>query len=305
MTRSPKTGRKLDRDTLRRAMQAVERIQPRDLARRPDTDTGVRPRAAVQKEFREAILPILDHVERLQHEFIPEALLTSPCGFCREPVTLRTPVANLVACYDGCPMCCEEAKRALRLVGRGLSGKLVSGSFLPPEVIAARNLAVQAIHDRRERQTAPRSFALTPVRNADGSVSFHSTRGSALTSTPAKPAEAAFGSSAGSRNAAAQKPTIRRRAVEPPAPRVRRCLEVFAEWGPDRKIRSPEFCALYKKKFASLKPDDPNLDSMEDNVFRSDMVPALLKFGLRRGGKNGYWLPRDSLGFRLVSAPRE
>lgn len=91
--------------------------------------------------------------------------------------------------------------------------------------------------------------------------------------------------------------------VEPPSPRVRRCLEVLAEWGADRKIASPDFCTLFKRRFAKLKPDDPDFDSMEDNTFRSDMVPKLMKYGLQRG-TDGVWLPADSLGFRLGSSRR-
>jgi hypothetical protein len=283
-------------------MEAVERIQPRNLARVPGAKSNAKPRAAVQGEFRTEVRPILDHLERLQHEFLPEALLTSACGFCRAPAALRTPVANLVACYDACPMCCEEAKRALRLVDRGISGKIVSGSFLPAQVISARNLATQSIHDRRERQRAvPRSFAVTPVLNSDGTVSFHPTTGSASTELRA----GASGVSAGSGGMTMHEEPTRSPNVEPPQPRVRRCLELFVEWGTDRKITSPQLCGLYNKKFGSLPRDDPDQDSMEDNVFRRDMVPRLVTYGLMRGGKSGYWLPRDSAGFRLGSNPAD
>ncbi|MEQ1735234.1 MAG: hypothetical protein ABL886_02235 [Rhodoglobus sp.] len=80
--------------------------------------------------------------------------MTGPCSFSKDPASLGTPVANLLACFDACVYCCGEAARALTLLERALRGEDVFGKFLPPEVIAARILASQMREDRRERGRA-------------------------------------------------------------------------------------------------------------------------------------------------------
>lgn len=130
-------------------------------------------RNEVAKKLLDDLRPVLGDLERLHAEFLPEARLPGPCRSNRGREAARTPIENLLGCPDLCVVCCEEAKRALRLIADGIAGREVAWKFLPAAVIAGRIIAAQHEADRDERRWLARP-RLRPrfTQNDDGSVNF-------------------------------------------------------------------------------------------------------------------------------------
>ena len=104
-----------------------------------------------RRELEVLFLPLLANLENILAREVPDARITSPCGACRGPDVIRSPLENLLVCYDLCSACKEEASRSLALARSALLGK-GGQEFLPPAVVAARIAAAQAREARRENE---------------------------------------------------------------------------------------------------------------------------------------------------------